>query len=111
MPEYKYLSREYVHQLIDNLFDKLDRAKNPPPPQPLRNLRHVRQADVAKKMGVTQPAVSQIEMRKEIRVDMLRSYVEACGSSLELVAKLPSGQLAPLDVKVIGPDAPDREED
>lgn len=73
---------------------------NRPRPQPLRKLRSVRQADIAKQMGISQSAVSQIEHRPAIDEKTLHQYVEACGSTLELVARRPDGHLAPLRVTI-----------
>ncbi|MGK5446551.1 XRE family transcriptional regulator [Streptomyces radiopugnans] len=54
----------------------------------IRKERALRQADVAAAMGVRQPRVSQIENGEidATEIATLRSYVEALGGHLELIA-------------------------
>lgn len=47
------------------------------------------QTQVASAMEVTQGALSQMEKREDMMVSTIRSYVEAMGGKLELVAKFP----------------------
>lgn len=94
-------TREQAHKAMDDLYDSLEEARRPPQRQPLEHLRHDRQQDVAERMGISQPAVSQLERRRTIDEKTLRCYVEACGAKLELVARRPDGQLVPLDVEIL----------
>jgi DNA-binding XRE family transcriptional regulator len=55
----------------------------------LRKARKQSQTKVAKKLHVNQAAVSKIERRTDMYVSTLRSYVEAMGGSLEIVAQFP----------------------
>jgi len=96
-----HYTREQAHRIMDDLYDSLDQAWKPPQRRPLATLRHDRQQDVAECMGITQPAVSQLEKRRSIDEKTLRSYVEACGAKLETVARCPDGQLVPLDVEIL----------
>ncbi len=57
--------------------------------QELRKARKQSQARVARKLNVNQAAVSKIERRADMYVSTLRSYVEAMGGSLEIVAQFP----------------------
>ena len=56
----------------------------------LRELRVTRgrtQLQVAEQLGATQPEVSKLERRGDVRLSTLRSYVEALGGSLSVVAR------------------------
>src|SRR5271167_1424612 len=60
-------------------------------------LRHLRQAhdltqqSMAKLLHIDQASVSKIENRTDMLLSTLRSYVEAMGGSLRLVAEFPDG--------------------
>lgn len=67
---------------------------------PLHELRRVRsltQRDMAKMLKVNQPAVSKLEQRADMYVSSLRSYVEAVGGQLKIVAEFPEGEIAITD--------------
>lgn len=61
----------------------------------LRQLREeleMSQAELAKKMGVSQPAIAAIEARgDEIKLASLKKYVEALGGKLSLSVEMPTG--------------------
>ena len=57
--------------------------------QELRRVRKRTQVQVAKKLGVTQDSVSRLEQRSDLLLSTLRSYVEALGGSLSLIAEFP----------------------
>ena len=62
--------------------------------QALRKSRQVTQVDLAKAMQVEQAAVSKLEHRDDMYVSTLRSYVQALGGELKLVASFPDGDIA-----------------
>jgi DNA-binding XRE family transcriptional regulator len=47
------------------------------------------QAELAKKLGVQQSAVSRIERRTDLYLSTLRGMVEAMGGTLEIIARFP----------------------
>jgi len=58
----------------------------------LRNLRKAMgktQTAVARRLKVGQDAISKLETREDMYLSSLRSFVEAMGGKLELVAKFP----------------------
>jgi DNA-binding XRE family transcriptional regulator len=55
----------------------------------LREARRRSQAELAKKLGVQQSAVSRIERRTDMYVSTLSGIVEAMGGTLEIVARFP----------------------
>ncbi len=60
--------------------------------QKLREELHLSQKNVAEGMGISQPAVAQIEQRgNEIKLDTLKRYVEALGGKLSITVELPDG--------------------
>jgi len=55
----------------------------------VRKAKRRSQAKVAKKLHIGQAAVSKLERRTDMYVSTLRSYIEAMGGSLEIIAKFP----------------------
>ena len=59
----------------------------------LRVARGRTQLEVAEQLGATQPEVSKLEQRGDVRLSTLRSYVEALGGSLLVVARFEDGEV------------------
>lgn len=59
----------------------------------LREARKLTQVTLAKTLNVNQAAVSKLERRADMYVSTLRSYVEAMGGHLEILASFPEGQV------------------
>jgi transcriptional regulator with XRE-family HTH domain len=57
--------------------------------QELRRARERTQVQVAKALGINQDSVSRLEQRSDLLLSTLRSYVEALGGSLSLIAEFP----------------------
>ena len=57
----------------------------------LRKAREFTQTQLASALEVKQPAVSKIERQTDLYVSTMRSYVEALGGRLELVAVFDDG--------------------
>lgn len=53
----------------------------------LRLGRRVTQQQLAGRLGTTQPEISKLERRRDVRLSTLRAYVAALGGSLELAAR------------------------
>jgi len=64
----------------------------------LRKQRGVTQADLARALAVSQPAVSKIERGDDPSVSTLQKYVAALGGELHVSATFPDGQEINLDV-------------
>src|SRR5690349_1923514 len=59
----------------------------------LRQLREARarsQEEVAKQLHIKQAAVSKLERRTDMYLSTLRSFIEAMGGKLEIVARFPN---------------------
>ena len=68
----------------------------------LRRARALTQRDMAKMLKVNQPAVSKLEQRADIYVSSLRSYIEAVGGKLKIVAEFPEGEVAITNFSEVG---------
>lgn len=61
------------------------------PLQELRKARELSQVQLAQALETSQSEVSKIERRTDLYVSTLRSYIEAMGGQLELLAHFPDG--------------------
>jgi transcriptional regulator with XRE-family HTH domain len=57
--------------------------------QDLRKVRKRTQKQMAKELNIGQDSVSRIEKRSDILLSTMRSYIQAMGGSLDLVASFP----------------------
>jgi DNA-binding XRE family transcriptional regulator len=57
----------------------------------LRRARGMTQVKMAKRLGVAQKQISDIEKRSDMFLSTLRRQVEALGGELTLIAKFPDG--------------------
>ncbi len=68
----------------------------------LRRARALTQQDLAEMLQVKQPAVSKIEQRADVYISSLRSYIEAVGGRLKIVAEFPEGEVAITNFSDVG---------
>jgi len=61
--------------------------------QELRQARAMSQEKIAVVLNIKQSSVSKMEHRTDIYVSTLRSYIEALGGELNIIAKFPEGQI------------------
>jgi DNA-binding transcriptional regulator YiaG len=61
------------------------------PLQELRQARRMTQEALAKRLGSQQALVSKLERRADMYVSSLRTYIQALGGDLEIVARFPDG--------------------
>ena len=59
----------------------------------LRNARATTQEKLAKALRVNQAAVSKLERRTDMYISTLRSYVEAMGGHLDIIARFNEGSV------------------
>ncbi|GBE49364.1 helix-turn-helix domain protein [bacterium BMS3Bbin13] len=57
----------------------------------LRQARRLSQERLAEVLRVKQASISKLEHRTDVYVSTLRSYIEALGGTLEIVASFPDG--------------------
>jgi predicted XRE-type DNA-binding protein len=72
----------------------------------MRTARQMTQVRLAELLEATQPEVSRIEKRTDMYVSTLRSYIEALGGALDIVARFPEGDVR---VDLFGNVAPEDE--
>lgn len=68
----------------------------------LRRARRLTQEELAKKLKVKQPAIAKMEKRADIYVSSLRSYIEAVGGQLRIIAEFPEGEVAITNFSGVG---------
>lgn len=56
----------------------------------LRKMRNLSQTTIAKLLDISQGDVSKLERRADMYVSTLRSYIEAAGGELRIVAQFPN---------------------
>lgn len=59
----------------------------------LRQARKLSQEALAKLLGARQASISKLEHRTDMYVSTLRSYVEAMGGALDIIARFPDGDV------------------
>ncbi len=72
------------------------------PIQELRHARNLSQEQLAKFLNTKQANISQIENRTDMYISTLRSYIEAMGGQLKIVAHFPDGDVFINQFKEIG---------
>jgi transcriptional regulator with XRE-family HTH domain len=63
------------------------------PLQELRQAKHLSQERLAEVLETKQANISRIEHRTDMYISTLRSYIEAMGGELDIVAKFPEGEV------------------
>lgn len=61
--------------------------------QELRQAMHFSQERIAEILSTKQANVSRIERRTDMYISTLRSYIEAMGGNLDIVARFPEGEI------------------
>ncbi|CAN5893333.1 hypothetical protein BH23ACT12_BH23ACT12_10830 [soil metagenome] len=57
----------------------------------LRVSRGLTQAELAKRMGISQSDISKLERRTDVRMSTVQSYVSALGGKLRVAGRFPDG--------------------
>ena len=70
----------------------------------LRRARALTQQELAETLNVNQPAVAKLEQRADIYVSSLRSYIEAVGGRLKIIAEFPDGEVTITNFSRLGED-------
>ena len=68
----------------------------------LRRARSLSQQDLARKLNVNQPAIAKMERRADVYLSSLRSYIEAAGGRLKIIAEFPDGEVAITNFSSVG---------
>ncbi len=75
------------------------------PLQELRKARHLSQERLAEVLETKQANVSRMERRTDMYISTLRSYIEAMGGQLDIVARFPEGEIKIIQFKEIDTEA------
>ena len=59
----------------------------------IRKFVGLTQEELASKLGITQPSLSKLENQDDMQVATLRRLVEAMGGELEIIVRLPRGDI------------------
>ncbi len=70
----------------------------------LRRARALTQQELAQMLEVNQPAISKLEQRADVYISSLRSYIEAVGGKLKIVADFPEGEVTITNFADVGED-------
>jgi hypothetical protein len=81
-PERQVRVRERTQEMLQEM-----------PLQELRQARKLSQEAIATVLGAKQASISKLEHRTDMYVSTLRSYIEAMGGTLEIVAQFPDGKV------------------
>jgi DNA-binding XRE family transcriptional regulator len=73
--------------------------------QELRRARRTTQTKLARALKVNQAAVSKLERRTDMYISTLRSYVEAMGGQLDVIARFNEGSVKIAQFKDLGSPA------
>jgi transcriptional regulator with XRE-family HTH domain len=74
----------------------------------LRQLREARersQVEMAEKLHIKQAAVSKLERRTDMYLSTLRSYIEAMGGKLEIIARFPQRAVRITQFEALDPES------
>ena len=63
------------------------------PLQELRQARHLSQENIAQIMHQKQASISKLEKRTDMYIKTLRSYINAMGGQLDIIARFPEGDV------------------
>jgi DNA-binding transcriptional regulator YiaG len=78
--------RAHVRARVEKLMEEM-------PLHELRRARELTQQQLADALGMEQGNISKLERRTDMYVSTLRSFVEALGGSLEIIARFPDGEV------------------
>jgi DNA-binding transcriptional regulator YiaG len=100
--------RELTHDFTPERRRRVDAIKrelrSEMPLHELRRARALTQQNLAEALHVSQPAVAKLEQRADVYVSSLRSYIEAVGGRLRIVAEFPEGEVAITNFSRAGED-------
>ena len=75
----------------------------------LRQARRITQAQLARTLSVGQPSIAKMEKRADVYVSNLRTYIEAMGGELQIIARFPDGAVEITNFNEIGDPEPEAE--
>ena len=101
---FRELTRDFTPERRRRIAAIKDELLAEMPLHELRRARALTQQQLAETLHVSQPAVAKLEQRTDIYVSSLRSYIEAVGGRLRIVAEFPEGEVAISNFSQVGED-------
>jgi len=88
------LTNEFSQQRRQRVDAKKAKLRAAMPLYELRQAQAMTQKALSEILHVNQPAIAKMERRTDMYVSNLRSYIEAMGGRLKIVAEFPEGEVA-----------------
>jgi DNA-binding XRE family transcriptional regulator len=90
---FKVLKEKMSPESLERANQKAQEMLEAMPLQELRQARMLSQEQLAKALHLKQPSISKLEKRTDMYISTLRSFVNAMGGDLEIVARFPEGSV------------------
>jgi len=90
---FKALKEKMSAESLERANQKAQEMLEAMPLQELRQARMLSQEQLAKALHLKQPSISKLEKRTDMYISTLRSFVNAMGGDLEIVARFPEGSV------------------
>ena len=88
------LTKEFTPERRQRIEAKKAELRAAIPLHKLRQAQVLAQKELSETLAVSQPAIAKMERRTDMYVSTLRSYIEALGGRLKIVAEFPEGEVA-----------------
>ena len=98
MTRWRDIRRNYPAEVEAQIKAKVTAELRKLPLAELRKARSFTQARMADLLEMDQGSVSKLERRTDMYIRTLRSYIEAMGGQLNLIATFPEGEVAIEDI-------------
>jgi hypothetical protein len=90
---FKILREKMSPEAQERAHKKAQQMISEMPLHELRRARELSQQNIADRLHMKQAAVSKMERRTDMYISTLRSYIEAMGGSLDVIARFPEGDV------------------
>lgn len=90
---FKHLIKKLPPKTQESIKEKINQLLAEMPLQELRQAKHLSQERLAEILSTKQANVSRLERRTDMYISTLRSYIEAMGGELDIVARFPEGEV------------------
>ena len=99
------LTKDFTPERRARVEDRKADLRAAMPLHELRQAKAMTQKAVGDVLNVNQPAVAKLERRADMYVSNLRSYIEAMGGRLNIVAEFPQGSVVITNFSDAGEEA------
>lgn len=90
---FKLLKQKIPASARKKALEKTQQLISEMPLQELRQARQMSQEKLAEILETKQANISRIERRTDMYISTLRSYIEAMGGELDIIARFPDGEI------------------